>query len=80
MIGALAALRRLPGAMWAGLIGVLALAGGLVGILSTGRKLQRGEDAQDTLDRIERGNDAQKDGRASGAPPDQRLRDNDGKW
>ena len=34
----------------------------------------------ETLERLERGRDAVRDGRAGGGTPDERLRQNDGRW
>ena len=45
-----------------------------------GAEQQRAEDAQETVKRVERGQQAINRGRASGDSPDQRLRNNDGKW
>ena len=53
MIGILATLRRLPGALWAGLVGIIAIAGGIVGIYSKGaRDARKDEDLRNAQQRI----------------------------
>jgi len=47
---------------------------------SKGRKEAESDAIRDAQERIERGRKAVNDGRASGNEPDQRLRDNDGRW
>ena len=58
---------------------ILAAIGGLImtafRFISMGKSIERGKQANDTLDRIQRGRDSIGDG-----DPDKRVRRNDGKW
>ena len=67
---------------WAAVAGafVLALVAAFWRGRSAGRQGVQNEQARDTLDAIERGRDAVRDGRAGGGTPDERLRQNDGRW
>ena len=67
---------------WAAVAGafVLALVAAFWRGRSAGRQGAQNERAKDTLDAIERGRDAVRDGRAGGGTPDERLRQNDGRW
>lgn len=59
---------------------VLAVVAAFFGGRKSGREDLRNEQAGDTLDAIKRGREAVQDGRDSGASPDDRLRQNDGRW
>ena len=70
-------------------VGALAgvvIAGLLAWVRAMNKAEQRGKDkahadaAIDTQDRLDRAREAVSRGRASGADPDKRVRDNDGRW
>ena len=77
--------------LWGPLGGVLAAAMAVLGLWvktaldkrgarKEGAEQQRAQDAQETIKRVERGQQAVTRGRASGDSPADRLRRNDGKW
>jgi hypothetical protein len=47
---------------------------------SAGREGLKDEQAGDTLDRLEKGREAVQRGRDGGGTPDERVRQNDGRW
>ena len=59
---------------------VLAVVAAFFGGRRSGREDLRDEQAGDTLGAIKRGRDAVQAGRDSGAAPDDRVRQNDGRW
>ena len=59
---------------------VLAVAAAFFGGRKAGKEGLRNEQAGDTLDAIKRGREAVQAGRDSGATPDDRVRQNDGRW
>lgn len=65
---------------WGYIVGSL----GMIGAVFLGRRsgvtAERRRNAEDQIDRAEKGRDAVRDGRASGKSPADRLRENDGKW
>jgi hypothetical protein len=59
---------------------VLAVVAAFFGGRRSGKEDLRNERAGDTLDALEQGRDAVQAGRDSGGTPDERLRQNDGRW
>lgn len=64
--------------IWGAAIGVLIAA--LFTAYSHGRKSKDKDSAKETIKAQEKGREAVARGRASGDTPDQRVRDNDGRW
>lgn len=68
--------------LWLGAILAALGAGFVIALqLASGQRAKvRAKQAESTIERIQDGQDAMREGRASGLSPDERLRRNDGQW